>query len=76
MTEKGQAQPQSGSCIFATDMTTFGSTAEQLKGVVRFDLAGGGTQRFATEADRSHVAGAVGVPVAGDCVRQRARPGQ
>jgi hypothetical protein len=32
---------------FATDMTTYGETADQAKGIVRFDLAGGTSTRFA-----------------------------
>jgi len=33
--------------VFATDMTTYGSTYDQAKGIVRFDLAAGTAQRFA-----------------------------
>lgn len=36
-----------GGYIYATDMTTYGSTTEQLKGIVRFDLANNTAQRFA-----------------------------
>lgn len=36
-----------GNWVFATDMTTFGSTEQQLKGIVRFDMADNTAQRFA-----------------------------
>ncbi|MBI3409430.1 MAG: Ig-like domain repeat protein [Planctomycetes bacterium] len=33
--------------VFATDMVTFGSNEDQLSGLIRFDLSGGATVRFA-----------------------------
>ena len=39
--------------VYATDMTTYGSTAEQLKGIVRFDLTNNTARASPTRSSRS-----------------------